>query len=205
MGIASDRCTTGDPQHEDSYSIWPWADPQGRMGCVRAASNNVASHPRIYEGETETYWEKQRVRKKKAWEELESPGRKRGEGNDRDSDVISIRSRGERIFPAVYSCSRWVDGGKWATLDFNPIRRNRLKVRVVRKLLEEVRADLQVEKYKKRPAPLVSWGRSVVFSVVWHWRSAGLLRGGQASVQRLIHWCESQMCNLLVQKAEAAN
>lgn len=50
--------------------------------------------------------EKQWVRKKKAWEEHESPGRKRGAGNDRDSDVISIRSRGERIFPALYSCSR---------------------------------------------------------------------------------------------------
>lgn len=34
-------------------------------------------------------------------------------------------------------------GRKWPTLDFNPTRRSRLKVRVVCKLLEEVGAELQ--------------------------------------------------------------
>lgn len=38
--------------------------------------------------------------------EHESPGRERGAGDDRDSNAISIRSRGELIFTAFYSRCR---------------------------------------------------------------------------------------------------
>lgn len=44
---------------------------------MRAASDIAARHPRIYEGGTETDLGEQRVRKKQAWEERESPGTER--------------------------------------------------------------------------------------------------------------------------------
>lgn len=94
----------GDPQHDDSYSVRLRADPRGRLGCVRAASDITARHPRIYGGGgTETDLGEQRVWKKQAWEERESPGTEQcvcvwWGGEDRDSDAISIRSQGEEVF-----------------------------------------------------------------------------------------------------------
>lgn len=91
---------------------------RGGRACVRAASDIVAFPSSHIRGETETDLGEQRVRKKQAWEERESPGTERCVcgGDDRDSDVISIRSRGRKYFHCVPQLSGQGGSGRPSTL-----------------------------------------------------------------------------------------
>lgn len=119
-----------------------------------------------------------------------------GGGYDRDSDVISIRSQGEEVFSLRSTAER--TGRQRPTFDFHPT--SRLKAG---KLLEEVRAQPQVEKNKTRAAPPVSAVEGVGGDL-WILRrlSAGAQsrRGGRPWVQLWI-----QMSNLQSNEAEAVS
>lgn len=179
----------GDPQHEDNYSIWLCADPQG--GCVACKQSLIMLPPILpYTGrQRNNGWG--RKRPGSSVEPQRESERRRGAGM-RGTAVWLASVHGENIFSlSSADAVAGQTGRKWPPLNFNHIGCNKLKVRVVGKPLEEFVAELQVEKNKKKAAPSVSSRRCTVSSMSFQQLTAEPLQGSALdSFYRL----KSQLC-----------